>query len=571
MTDTNEFFKLPKLTLPILLEYAYKNFSDLNCVSIVDKETMTYSQFYTKVAKTIEMLKESGIQPGDKVAILSENLPHWGVSYFAITSIGAIAVPILTDFHHNEIVHIVKHSEAKAIFISDKQMDAIVEADISNLICVINIETLSLEDKLCKLERIRTLVDEIKKSAQELKAKMKNETIEEKEHSIQENDLAVIIYTSGTTGHSKGVMLSHKNLVSNAMAAKSVVDIAPDDRFLSILPLAHTFECTVGFLIPILHGSSIFYIEKPPTPSVLMKAFASVKPTYIMSVPLIIEKIYRAKVLAKFNNSFILSRLYKIPFFRKILNKMAGKKLLETFGGELRFFGIGGSKLSPYVEDFLTEAQFPFSIGYGLTETSPLVAGKRPFLNLPGSTGPAVYGVEIKIDEPSEGHGDGEILVRGPNIMMGYYKDEEKTAEVIQDGWFHTGDLGYLDEAGNLIINGRSKNVIIGASGENIYPEQIEAIINLNEFVLDSLVFDMDSKLAARIHLDYELIDQKFNAQEHTESDLHHDIENFLEQMRIDLNKQLSNFSKVSKYIEQTEPFVKTPTKKIKRYLYITK
>jgi long-chain acyl-CoA synthetase len=420
---------------------------------------------------------------------------------------------------------------------------------------------------MCKIERMKIILDDIKKSAQELKAKIKNEILCEEE--IQEDDLAVIIYTSGTTGHSKGVMLTHKNLVSNAMASKSVVDITPDDRFLSILPLAHTFECTVGFLVPVLHGSSIYYIQKPPTPSVLLKAFASVKPTYIMSVPLIIEKIYRSKVLSKFNSSFILSHLYKIPFFRKILNKAAGKKLLESFGGELRFFGIGGSKLSPYVEEFLHEANFPFSIGYGLTETSPLIAGKRPFLNLPGSTGPAVSGVEIKIDTPSESKGDGEILVRGPNVMKGYYKDEKQTAEVLQEGWFHTGDLGFLDKDGNLTISGRSKNVIIGASGENIYPEQIEAIINLNEYVLDSLVFDMDSKLVARIHLDYELIDKKFDAQKHSESDLHASIENFLEQMRLDVNKQLSSFSKISRYVEQSEPFIKTPTKKIKRFLYI--
>ncbi len=560
MTDVNNFFKLPTL-----LEYAHKNFAELDCVSIVDQNPMTYSQMYKKVQEAIKMLKESGIQRGDKVAILSENMPQWGIAYFAITYFGAIAVPILTDFHANEVLHILSHSEAIAIFISDKQMDTIVDADLENLLCVMSIESFSLENKMCKIEMIRQLVDGIKKSAQDLTARIRHEEHE----SVKEDDLAVLIYTSGTTGHSKGVMLSHKNLVSNAMAAKSVVNITPQDRFLSILPLAHTFECTVGFLIPMLHGSSVYYIQKSPTPSVLMKAFASVRPTYMMSVPLIIEKIYRSKILAKFNNSFLLSRLYKIPFFRKILNKKAGQKLMENFGGELKFFGIGGSKLSPYVEEFLTEAHFPFAIGYGLTETSPLIAGKRPFLNVPFATGPSVYGVEIKIDTPKEGTSDGEILVRGPNVMMGYYKDEQKTAEVIQDGWFYTGDLGYLDKDGNLFISGRSKNVIIGANGENIYPEQIEAIINLNPYVLDSLVFDMDSKLVARIHLDYELIDKNFDAQHNDEAQLHHSIEDLLEQVRADVNKQLSTFSKVSKYIEQTEPFVKTPTKKIKRYLYI--
>jgi len=569
MNDVNEFFKLPEVTLAALLENAYKNYADLDCVQLVDKDPMIYAHFYENIQETITMLKESGIRRGDKVAILSENLPQWGIAYFAITYFGAVAVPILTDFHPNEVMHIISHSEAKAIFVSPKLMDTIAEVDLSNLTCIINIETLTLEDKQCKNEKIRALIDGIKKSAHDIKAKIKNESSEEVR--VAEDDLAVIIYTSGTTGQSKGVMLSHKNLVSNAMATKSVVDITPHDRFLSILPLAHTFECTVGFLVPILYGSSIFYIEKAPTPSVLLKAFSTVKPTYILSVPLIIEKIYRSKVLAKFNNSFVLSRLHKIGFFRKKLNAMAGKKLLETFGGELKFFGIGGSKLSPFVEEFLTEAGFPFAIGYGLTETSPIIAGKKPFLNIPTSTGPAIYGIEIKIDEPNEGSKDGEILARGPNVMLGYYKDEAKTAEVIRDGWFYTGDLGYLDDDGNLFISGRSKNVIIGASGENIYPEHIEAIIGLNEYVLDALVFDMDSKLAARIHLDYELIDKKFSADNVSETEMHLHVEKILEEMRVDVNKQLSNYSKVSKYIEQREPFVKTPTKKIKRYLYIAK
>jgi len=569
MQSPHDFSHLPKLTLPMLLEFAHHNYATLNCVSIVDEEPMLYTHFYTHVIETIALLKKSGITQGDKVAILSENLPQWGIAYFAITYFGAVAVPILTDFHANEIHHIIDHSEAKAIFVSSKQIDVITELELPNLACVINIETLSYEEKLCKQEKIRALLGGIKKSAQDLKSKINKESSDIQEREVEEDDLAVIIYTSGTTGHSKGVMLSHKNLVFNATAAAtSVTNITPKDRFLSILPLAHTFECTTGFLIPMFHGSSIYYIQKAPTPTVLLKAFASVKPTYILSVPLIIEKIYRAKVLAKFNSSFFLSKLYKIPFFRKLLNKAAGKKLMESFGGELQFFGIGGSKLSPYVEQFLSEAGFPFSIGYGLTETSPIVAGKKPFLNLPESTGPAITGVEIKIDTPKEGTQDGEVLVRGPNVMLGYYKDEEKTAEVIQEGWFYTGDLGYLDKEGNLFIRGRSKNVIIGASGENIYPEQIEAIINLNPFVLDALVFEMDSRLAARIHLDYELIDQEFRADRQSEAALHTDIEALLETMRIDVNKQLSSFSKVNKFIEQTEPFVKTPTKKIKRYLY---
>ena len=563
--SVHEYYKLDSRSLTSLLEYAYTQYSDRECVGFVDEDMLLYGEFYQKVQETKAMLLEAGITKGDKVAILSENMPHWGVAYFAITTLGAVAVPILTDFHTNEVLHILNHSEAKAIFVSNKQLDTIYDAEIENLVCVISIETLSYQQQLCKYEKMRALLDGIKKQAQEIGAKFKRD----KESESMEQDLAVIIYTSGTTGHSKGVMLSHSNLVSNAMAAKSVVDIVPEDRFLSILPLAHALECTVGFLIPILHGSSIRYIKKAPTPSVLLKALSSVRPTYMLSVPLIIEKIYRSKVLSAFKSSWLLSKLYEVPFFRKMLNKKAGKKLYETFGGELKFFGIGGSKLSKSVEDFLYEANFPFAIGYGLSETAPLVAGKRPFLYLPGSTGPAVEGVEIKIAQPQGHFSDGEILVRGPNVMMGYYKDEAKTAEVLDEqGWFHTGDLGYLDEQGNLYIRGRSKNVIVGASGENIYPEQIEAIINLNPYVLDALVLESEGKLVARIHLDYELIDKEFDANSHSEAQMHKRIEELLESIRIESNEKLSSFSKVSRFIEQSEPFIKTPTKKIKRFLY---
>lgn len=385
----------------------------------------------------------------------------------------------------------------------------------------------------------------------------------------QEDDLAAIIYTSGTTGHSKGVMLSHKNLVTNALSAYNKVTITKEDVFLSILPLAHTFECTAGFIVPILHGSSIYYIDKVPTPSVLLKAFEVVKPTMMFSVPLIMEKIYKNKILPKFTGSFIMRLLYKIPIIRKILNSIAGKKLFKSFGGRLRFFGIGGAGLSPFVEQFLIEAGFPYVIGYGLTETSPLIAGsklgEKPRFK---STGTPFGGVSIKIKDKDPQTGEGEIVVQSPSVMLGYYKDEAKTAEIMEDGWFLTGDLGYIDDDGYLYISGRSKNVIIGSGGENIFPEQIEAIINQQEAVLDSLVLQQEDKLIARIHLDYELLDKKFRANTNPDAKVKEEINAFLEQMRNEVNSQLASYSKIVKFVEQIEPFVKTPTKKIKRYLY---
>ena len=365
-------------------------------------------------------------------------------------------------------------------------------------------------------------------------------------------------------------MLSHKNLVTNAMSAYKQVTILPNDIFLSILPLAHTLECTVGLTVPILHGSSVYYIDKVPTPSVLLKAFKIVRPTMMVSVPLIIEKIYKNKVLPKFTGSFVMKTLYSIPFFRKKLNKIAGKKLIETFGGRLRFFGIGGAGISRYVEEFLIEAKFPFIIGYGLTETAPLIAGGTlGHLTKLGSTGVAMAGVEIAIKD-KDLNAKGEIIVKSPSTMMGYYKDEEKTAEVIEDGWFLTGDLGYIDEDGFLFINGRNKNVIIGSGGENIYPEQIEATINQNEAVVDSLMIERDGKLIALIHLDYELIDKKFKADKNSGDYPREMIVKLLEEMRVEVNANISSFSRMVKFVEQIKPFVKTPTKKIKRYLYTT-
>ncbi|WP_321778377.1 AMP-binding protein [Sulfurimonas sp.] len=547
---------LENFTLSAVLDRTIELYSSSDAFGNVGEDAFKYSEFDKRVKETITLLRENGISKGDKVVLLSENMPNWAIAYFAVTYFGGVIVPILPDFHPSDIHHIIKHSEAKAIFVSDKFLATIEEANEPTLKFAISLEKLNLIEEL---------------SNQSYISQIKQKISSHKLSKPDENDMASLIYTSGTTGHSKGVMLSHKNLVTNALSSFCKVSIAKNDVFLSILPMAHTLECTVGLLVPLLHGASVFYINKAPTPSVLLKAFATIKPTMMVSVPLIIEKIYKNKILSKFNSSFILKNLYKIPFFRKKLNKVAGKKLLETFGGRIRFFGIGGASLSPVVEQFLIEAEFPYIIGYGLTETSPLIAGGSV---LDGkikvrSTGTTFYGVDIKIKDPNPDTKTGEIIVKSPSVMLGYYKDEEKTKEVMDGEWFLTGDLGHLDDEGFLFISGRSKNVIIGSGGENIYPEQVEATINQNEAVLDSLVMEQDSKLIARVHLDYELIDTLFKADKQTDEKVKKDIGKFLEEMRVDVNSKISSFSRISKFVEQIEPFVKTPTKKIKRYLYI--
>jgi long-chain acyl-CoA synthetase len=326
--------------------------------------------------------------------------------------------------------------------------------------------------------------------------------------------------------------------------------------------MAHTYECTVGLTIPLLHGASIYYIEKSPTPSVLLNAFKIVRPTMMVTVPLIIEKIYKNKILSSFKSSFFLRNIYKIPFFRKKLNKLAGKKLLESFGGRIKFFAIGGAGISPFVEKFLIEAEFPYYMGYGLTETAPMLTGSaKGGVIKHKSVGTAMVGVELAIKN-KDSKGQGEIIAKSPGLMMGYYKNKEQTEETMEDGWLLTGDLGYIDEDGFLFISGRSKNVIIGSSGENIYPEQIEAIINQHEVVIDSLLMQQDGKLIARIHLDYECLDNVLKKYKVSNT-----IE-LLETLRVETNSKVSSFSRMIKFIEQIEPFIKTPTKKIKRFLY---
>lgn len=547
---------LENFTLPSLFARSLELYGENEALGHAGGEAFTYKEFGEKVATMSALLQENGIKKGDKVVLLSENMPHWGVAYFSVVSFGGVIVPILPDFHSSDVNHIIRHSEAKAVFVSEKYLSTIEESKEESIKFVVELESLTLISHLTQQSYMQKLKEKIKKSSHE-------------QTQPHEDDLASLLYTSGTTGHSKGVMLSHKNLVTNALSAFEKVSIKPDDVFLSILPLAHTFECTVGLLIPILHGSSVRYINKAPTPTVLLKAFEQVKPTMMLSVPLIIEKIYKNRVLPKFTGSLIMRSLYSVGFIRKKLNAIAGKKLIETFGGRLRFFGIGGAGISPYVEKFLQEAKFPYIIGYGLTESAPLIAGSvLGAKSKLGSTGTATFGTEIVIKDKNPQTGEGEIIAKSPSIMMGYYKDEEKTTEVLQDGWLLTGDLGYIDEEGYLFISGRSKNVIIGSGGENIYPEQIEANINQHEAVLDSLVIEQDGKLVARVHLDYELLDKIFNADKMPDAEVKAKIGALLEELRLEVNAKVSAYSRVAKFIEQIEPFVKTPTKKIKRYLY---
>lgn len=559
---------LKKLTLRSVIEESVERNSNLPAVSFVDQPKITYREFKQKLDEVVKFLKSSGITVGDKVAILSENQPNWGIAYFAITSMGAVAVPIMTEFHSAEVHHILRHSESKAIFVSAKYFSKIEEFDSSTLTTRILLDDFSVIPSETKNDLLKEVISGAKQEFAKIKeAALKFVGLIPEE--VEENDLALILYTSGTTGHSKGVMLTHKNVVYDAIATVEMVGANSSDRFLSILPLFHTYESTLGLVIPIMVGASITYLDKPPTPAVLLSALKKVKPTVVLSVPLVIEKIYRNKVLPEFNKKFIVKSLYKIPTIRKKLNKIAGKKLVETFGGELRLFCIGGASLPADVELFMREAEFPYAIGYGLTETSPLVTGTDTKNVRLRSAGKPMRGMQVKIDSPDPKTGEGEVLIKGPNVMIGYYKDPEKTKEVFtDDGWFKSGDLGVIDEDGYLYIKGRSKNVIIGANGKNIYPEEIESIINSFPFVAESLVIEKGELLIAKIHPNYEEIDKEYNIQKLSEPEAREIKNKIFADLLVKINERVNTFSKINKIIEQTIPFEKTPTQKIKRFLY---
>ncbi len=552
-----------KYTVPALLEESFKKFKDRPALGFAGEEPYTFGQLKEKIGDVHRMLVLNGIGKGDKVAILSSNMPNWGVAFFATLEAGAVAVPVLPDFHTNEIKTILDHSEAKMLFVSENLYYKVEKEELPGISAIVLTDNLALVPRGTPVKQL----DQLNPFRDVTGEPFQNET------EVEEEDLATIIYTSGTTGNSKGVMLTHKNISWTGMQSITIEPINSNDRFLSILPLSHTYENTLGLLFPLFYGASTHYLRKPPIPSVLLPALEVVKPTKLLSVPLVIEKIFKAKVYPAFQKSPVVRTLYKFPPVRKILHRVAGKKLLKTFGGEITFFGIGGSKLDKTVERFLKEARFPYAIGYGLTETSPLLAGTNPRTPRVGSTGPALQGVQLRLADIDPATGEGEIQAKGPNVMKGYYKNPEVTAQVFTpDGWFRTGDLGSFDRDGFVRIKGRIKNMIVGASGENIYPEEIESLINRMRYVVESLVVEKKGKLVALIHLNMEEIEHQYQSVKNDASLFADKItlrkDEILKEIQEKVNAQVNKFSKLQQVMFQQDPFEKTPTQKIKRFLY---
>ena len=509
---------------------------------------MSYKQLAERVEQVQETLMSAGLQPGDKVALLSSNMPNWGVCYFAITTAGYVAVPIMPDFTTEDLDRIIEHSEAKALCVSDRLYTKVSKSALSNLNITIRTKNLSILAQTVTAQGSKIVP--------------------------QPNDLAAIIYTSGTTSSPKGVMLTHYNLSSQMwMIDETLFHVREDDVFLSVLPLPHTYESTLGLILPVYSGASVVYLDKAPTVSVLLPALNEVRPTIMLTVPLIIEKIFRGSVLKKFTSSAFMRALYGVGFVRRYLHRVAGKKLTKTFGGRVRFFGIGGAKLDSTVEQFLLDAKFIYDIGYGLTETAPLLAGAVDGMLRLGSTGPIMQGIEARLENVNPETGLGELVVKSPSQMVGYYKNPEATAAVFtEDGWFRTGDLACFDEDGWLYIKGRLKNMILGPSGENIYPEDIENVLNQHVYISESLVVEEEGHLVALVYFDKDALEAKYNELRESYNQKMVEWDKFKEETMKEIkefvNSRVNRYSKVEKVVENMEEFVKTPTKKIRRFLY---
>jgi long-chain acyl-CoA synthetase len=542
----------PRLTFPAFFSTTLSRFGDRDAMALVGKKPITYREMDGRIQATTAFLEQLGVKPGDKVAILSTNQPNWGVVYYAVTFMGAVVVPLLPEFLPVEISALLEHSETRVIFVSEGLQSKLVGITTDFLQEVVRIEDFSV---VRSYEGWPAYHEEAKPA---------------REYNVDEDALAAIIYTSGTTGTPKGVMLTHKNICFTAIKGHEIQPIKETDRFLSILPLSHTYENTLGLVLPMYRGACVYYLGKPPTPALLLPALLEVKPTTMLTVPMIIEKIFRSKVLPALTEKKVVGLLYKIPPVRKALHRMAGKKLMQTFGGELAFFGVGGAKLNKTVERFLIEANFPYAVGYGLTECAPLLAGFNPRNPRLQSTGPACIGVELKIVKTDNLSAEGEIWAKGPNIMKGYYKEPQLTSEIMTpDGWLKTGDLGAFDTEHNLYIKGRVKSMIVRSNGENVYPEDIESVINNFRHVVESLVVEKKGKLIALVHFNQEEIELRY---QHMKSDVSNFVDQKIEELRMELqeyvNARVNKFSQVQLIVAQPDPFQKTATQKIKRFMY---
>ena len=533
---------------------------NLDALTDYKGKTLQYHDVARKIEKLHILYENCGIQKGDKIALCGRNSSSWAVAFLATLTYGAIAVPILHEFTADQIHNIVNHSDAKLLFVGDIVATVVDATKMPGLEGIIYIPDYSLVvSRTEKLTYAREHLNEMFgiKYPKYFRAKHVHYY-----HEESPEQLALINYTSGTTGFSKGVMIPYRAILNNYAFACHVLGdkINAGDNIISILPMAHMYGMSFEFIFEFIKGCHIFYLTRVPSPAIIAQAFTDVKPKIIIAVPLIIEKIIRKKVFPKVQNNRI-RLLMNMPVISKKVKERICEQVYQAFGGNAYEIIIGGAALNQEVEAFLRRINFPYTVGYGATECAPIICYRDWHTFAQGSCGQAAYGQEVKIDSVDPHNVPGEILTKGPNVMLGYYKNEEATEHTIdREGWYHTGDLGLIDEDGNVFIKGRSKNMLLGSNGQNIYPEEIEDKLNSLSFVNESIVIQQDNKLIALVHPDYD----EAKAMNFTDSDL----TEIMEQNRIQLNEIMPVYSKIAEIRIHEEEFEKTPKKSINRYLY---
>lgn len=540
------------------IEQSIKKNWDLDALTDYKGATLQYKDLARKIEKLHILLEESGVRPGDKVAICGRNSSHWGVAFLATLTYGAIAVPILHEFKADTIHNIVNHSDARLLFVGDMAWESLNEAEMPLLEGIILMTDFTL--LVCRSKQLEYAREHLNEMfGRKFPRNFRREHVSYRRDTPEE--LAIINYTSGTTSFSKGVMLPYRSLWSNTQFAFEVLPLQAGNRVVSMLPMAHMYGLAFEFLYEICCGCHVYFLTRMPSPKIIAQAFTDVKPHIVIAVPLIIEKIIKKGVLPKME-TLKMKMLMKLPIINDKINEAVREQMVKGFGGQFYEIIVGGAAFNSEIETFLKGLDFPYTVGYGMTECGPIISYEDWKSFRPGSCGKAAPRMEIRIDSPDPQYTVGEILVRGDNVMLGYYKNPESTAQAIDKyGWLHTGDLGVMDAEGNLFIKGRSKNMLLGPSGQNIYPEEIEEQLNNLPYVAECIVIQQkDNKLAALVYPDFEAA----YAQGMNEAD----IEKQMEENRLMLNAALPSYSQIAAVKIYPEEFEKTPKKSIKRFLY---
>ena len=542
-----------------LIEDSIKKNWDLDALTDYNGATLQYKDVARKIEKVHIFLEEAGVKKGDKIAICGRNSSHWGVTYLALLSYGAIVVPILHEFKADNIHHIVNHSDARMLYVGDRVWEDLNEQEMPKLEGIMLMTDFSvLVARNKKLLHAREHLNEI--FGKKYPKNFRPEHVQYyKEQSPDE--LAMINYTSGTTSSSKGVMIPYRALWSNMDFARSVLDLFPGDKVVSILPMAHTFGMSFEFLYEFIVGCHVYFLTRIPSPKIISQAFADVKPRIIIAVPLVVEKIVKKKVLPQLEKNIWAQLMLNLPVLSDIVKKRICDQVTAGFGGNFIEVIMGGAPLNKEVESFLRSINFKYTVGYGMTECAPIISYEGWDKYKPYSCGKAAPRMEIMIDSPDPQNIPGEILTKGMNVMLGYYKNEEATKAVLTpDGWLHTGDLGVLDAEGNLTIRGRSKNMILGPDGQNIYPEEIESQLNSMPYVAECIVIQQEGKLVGLVYPDFDMANKA--------GIVNGKMAAVMEENRVQLNQKLPNYCQIQKIKIFYEEFEKTPKKSIKRYLY---